>query len=61
MVDFNIIPMREPIGDRLGAYRVVRLQVGNGLVGKDDTPAEGHAARVALEDVKLVGWIAQLH
>ena len=60
-MDCNIVPMGEAVGNRGARHRIVGHQIVDRLVGKDDTPAKGHAARIAFEQVDDMGGVAQLH
>jgi hypothetical protein len=53
--------MGELAGDDPGGRGVVGHEVFKRLVGENDAPAEGYAARVALEHVHVMGGVAQLH
>src|SRR5690348_858614 len=60
-VDVDVVPVRELLGDGLRGSRVVARDVLDREIGKDDSPPEGHAWRIALELLDLVRRIAQLH
>ena len=60
-VDVDVVPMCEPVTDARRGYRVIGLQIVDRLVGKDDAPAEGHAARIAFEHANLMPRVAQFH
>ena len=55
----DVVPMRELVGDDLRRLGIVRLQILDRLIGKDDAPAERHARRVTLEHRNLVRRIAR--
>src|SRR5690606_32673309 len=57
----DVVPVRKAIPDPTRADRVVRFQIGQRLVGKDDAPAEGVSAPVALEDMDVVLRVPKLH
>jgi hypothetical protein len=61
VMDVDIVPMREFVGDDLRRHRIVGGQILDRLVGKDDPPAEGHSGRVALEHLDLVLRVRKLH
>ena len=60
-MDFDVIPVREFLGNHPAGHRIVGHQIFDRLIGKDDAPAEGHAFGVALEQVNLVRRIAKFH
>ncbi|XEY01140.1 hypothetical protein P7L64_26595 [Tistrella bauzanensis] len=57
----DILPRRETADDRLGADRVVGPQIVHRLIREHHAPAEGVAGTVALDDLDVVGRVAQLH
>ena len=57
----DVVPVGELFGNGLGGDRVVAGDVLDGEVGENDAPAEGHALRIALENLNLVRRVAQLH
>ena len=61
IMDVDVVPMRELVGDDLRRCGIVGGQVLDRLVGEDHAPAEGHAGRVALEYLDLVRRVAKLH
>src|SRR5690242_11004545 len=60
-MDVDVVPMCEFLGDDFRGGGVVARDIVDGKIGEDDTPAEGHARRIALENFDIVAGIAQLH
>ncbi len=60
VVDLDVVPVREALGDGLVALAVGLGEVMHGGVGEDHAEAKGVVAAVALEDGDLVGGIGLL-
>src|SRR3546814_20936252 len=60
-MDVDVVPVRELRGDDGAADRVVRHQILDRLVRKDNAPAERVVGAVALEYMNLMRRLAQIH
>src|SRR5690606_16867515 len=61
IVDFDVIPVVEGLGNLLGRNWVCFTQVVQCFVGKHDAPTEGVVRAVALDDGNFVLRVAKLH
>ena len=59
-VDVDVVPMDEGRLDDGGGFRIIGLEIGQRLVGKDHAPAEGIVRPVALVDHDVQRRITQL-
>ena len=59
--DVDIVPAVQGRGNDGAALRIGRTQIGDGLVGEDDAPAERIVGAIALDDRDLRARVAPLH
>lgn len=60
-MDVDIVPMGEFVCDDLARCRVVGHQILDGLIRKNDSPAEGYALGIPFEHMHIVARIPQFH
>ena len=61
VMDVDVVPVHEVIGDRGVRLRIGALDFGDGGIAEDDPEAERVIGAIPLQDEDLVRWIGALH